>query len=191
MGMSPAHHASDDEMDAATWCRHLVPQGRWTPSLPTTASSCSRPSGQTRAALRAAGHTQTIKPIPLSSAVPGGFTIHDFQIDAQAGTVRCPAGYTAPITSPGRGQLCAPLPALPAAGALHRRQGWAHDPGASARGRAARRRSPRDHAQLPGKLSALAADGGTLAGLAGAAPGLSRNSVLRHSAGCLSATRPR
>jgi hypothetical protein len=29
-------------------------------------------SGATRAALRAAGHTQTIKPIPLSSAVPGG-----------------------------------------------------------------------------------------------------------------------
>ncbi len=25
--MSPAHHASDDELDAATWCRHLVPQG--------------------------------------------------------------------------------------------------------------------------------------------------------------------
>jgi hypothetical protein len=23
--MSPARHASDDEMDAATWCRHLVP----------------------------------------------------------------------------------------------------------------------------------------------------------------------
>jgi hypothetical protein len=25
--MSPAHHACDDEMDAATWCRHLVPDG--------------------------------------------------------------------------------------------------------------------------------------------------------------------
>ncbi len=56
-------------------------------------------SGATRAALRAAGHTQTIKPIPLASAVPGGFTIHDFRIDSQAGTVRCPAGYTAPITN--------------------------------------------------------------------------------------------
>jgi hypothetical protein len=59
-------------------------------------------SGQTRAALRAAGHTQTIKPIPLRSAVPGGFTIHDFKIDQQAGTVRCPAGFTAPIASSGR-----------------------------------------------------------------------------------------
>jgi hypothetical protein len=55
--------------------------------------------GETRAALRAAERVQTIKPIPLSSAVPGGFTIHDFQIDQQAGTVACPAGYTAPITS--------------------------------------------------------------------------------------------
>jgi IS5 family transposase len=59
-------------------------------------------SGETRAALRAAGHTQTIKPIPLQSAVPGGFTIHDFRIDRQAGLVRCPAGQVAPITSSGR-----------------------------------------------------------------------------------------
>jgi hypothetical protein len=59
-------------------------------------------AGQTRAALRAAGHRQTIKPIPLQSAVPGGFTIHDFRINRQAGTVRCPAGCTAPITSSGQ-----------------------------------------------------------------------------------------
>jgi hypothetical protein len=45
---------------------------------------------------------QTIKPIPLQSAVPGGFTIHDFRIDRQAGMLRCPAGITAPITSSGR-----------------------------------------------------------------------------------------
>jgi IS5 family transposase len=59
-------------------------------------------SGQTRAALRAAGHTQTIKPIPLHSATPGGFTIHDFRIDRSAGMARCPAGATAPITSSGQ-----------------------------------------------------------------------------------------
>jgi Transposase DDE domain len=52
--------------------------------------------------LRAAGHTQTIKPIPLQSAVPGGFTIHDFRIDQHAGMARCPAGYTAPITGSGQ-----------------------------------------------------------------------------------------
>jgi Transposase DDE domain/Transposase domain (DUF772) len=59
-------------------------------------------SGQTRAALRAAGHLQTIKPIPLHSAVPGGFTTHDFQIDQQAGTVSCPAGYQTNITASGQ-----------------------------------------------------------------------------------------
>src|SRR6266567_3034337 len=59
-------------------------------------------AGATRAALTAAGHLQTIKPIPLASAVPGGFTIHDFQIDQQAGTARCPAGCTAPITNSGQ-----------------------------------------------------------------------------------------
>jgi Transposase DDE domain len=59
-------------------------------------------SGQTRAALRTAGHTQTIKPIPPQSAVPGGFTLHDFRVDPQAGTVACPAGATATITASGQ-----------------------------------------------------------------------------------------
>jgi IS5 family transposase len=59
-------------------------------------------SGATRAALTATGHRQTIKPLPLHSAVPGGFTLHDFRIDRQAGMVRCPAGATAPITSSGQ-----------------------------------------------------------------------------------------
>ncbi|MDF2742460.1 MAG: family transposase [Actinomycetia bacterium] len=59
-------------------------------------------SGQTRAALRAAGHSQTIKPIPLASAVPGGFTIHDFGIDQPAGTASCPAGHQARITASGK-----------------------------------------------------------------------------------------
>jgi hypothetical protein len=70
-------------------------------------------SGQTRAALRAAGHLQTIKPIPLQSAVPGGFTIHDFQIDQHAGTVRCPAGYQTNITPSGQASFarhCQPCP---------------------------------------------------------------------------------
>jgi hypothetical protein len=62
-------------------------------------------SGATRAALRAAGHSQTIKPIPLASAVPGGFTVHDFRIDQQAGMVRCPAGATAPITRSGQARF--------------------------------------------------------------------------------------
>ncbi len=55
-------------------------------------------SGQTRADLRDAGHTQTIKPIPLRPAVPGGFTKDDFTIDTTAGIVTCPAGQTVAIT---------------------------------------------------------------------------------------------
>jgi IS5 family transposase len=70
-------------------------------------------SGPTRAALRAAGHTQTIKPIPLQGAVPGGFTIHDFRIDHQAGMIRCPAGATAPITSSGRVSFAHHCPGCP------------------------------------------------------------------------------
>jgi hypothetical protein len=69
--------------------------------------------GETRAALRAAGHTQTIKPIPLQSAVPGGFTIHDFRIDRSAGILRCPAGATAPISSSGRASFARECPSCP------------------------------------------------------------------------------
>lgn len=55
-------------------------------------------SGETRAALDQAGHLQTIKPIPLRSAVPGGFTIDDFDIDLDSGAVACPARHSAKIT---------------------------------------------------------------------------------------------
>ena len=75
--------------------------------------------GETRAALRAAGHTQTIKPIPLRPAVPGGFTRDDFAVDLAAGTVTCPAGHTVAIT-PGRpGGVRLALWPLPAPRALH------------------------------------------------------------------------
>jgi hypothetical protein len=69
--------------------------------------------GQTRAALRAAGHAQTIKPLPLHSAVPGGFTIHDFRIDRSAGILRCPAGVTAPISSSGQASFARHCPGCP------------------------------------------------------------------------------
>jgi hypothetical protein len=64
-------------------------------------------SGEARAAYRDAGHDTVIKPAPLrhrpgvllsQPAVPGGFTIDDFTIDEQAGTVTCPAGLTRPMT---------------------------------------------------------------------------------------------
>lgn len=58
-------------------------------------------SGEVRQALEDAGHTQTIKPIPLRSAVPGGFTKDDFDVDLNAGAVTCPAGHTVSITPAG------------------------------------------------------------------------------------------
>lgn len=73
-------------------------------------------SGQTRADLRAGGHTQTIKPIPLRSAVPGGFTKDDFIIDTVDGTVTCPAGQTVAITRTNKavfGVRCRTCPLAP------------------------------------------------------------------------------
>ena len=55
-------------------------------------------SGEARAAYRDAGHDTIIKPKPLVPAVPGGFTIDDFAVDEDAGTVTCPAGITRPMT---------------------------------------------------------------------------------------------
>jgi hypothetical protein len=51
-------------------------------------------SGEARAAYRKAGHDTVIKPGPLRPAVPGGFTIDDFTVDEDGGTVTCPAGVT-------------------------------------------------------------------------------------------------
>jgi IS5 family transposase len=119
-----AHIAAEPESGLVTECALTaasVPDGLTgvellaaeAPGLEVLADSAYG-GGATRAALRAAGHTQTIKPLPLASAVPGGFTIHEFRIDQQAGTLRCPAGLTAPITSSGRASFtrscsCCPL----------------------------------------------------------------------------------
>ena len=58
-------------------------------------------SGEARAAYRDAGHATVIKPKPLQPAVPGGFTLDDFAINEDQGTVTCPAGVTRPM-SPAR-----------------------------------------------------------------------------------------
>lgn len=55
-------------------------------------------TGDARAALAQAGHTAIIKPAPLRPAIEGGFTIDDFTVDEQAGTVTCPQGITRHIT---------------------------------------------------------------------------------------------
>ncbi len=66
-------------------------------------------SGEVRAGLRKAGHDQAIKPMPLQTAVPGGYTRDDFTIDHAARTATCPARHTVPITPGGGadfGRLC-------------------------------------------------------------------------------------
>ena len=70
-------------------------------------------SGDLRAELDKRDMTATIKPPPLKPAVPGGFTLDDFDIDTDAGTVTCPAGHVVALT-PSRtarfGTRCAGCP---------------------------------------------------------------------------------
>jgi hypothetical protein len=58
-------------------------------------------TGAMLAALAQAGHTPVIKPWPVHSLIPGGFTAADFTVDEAARTVTCPAGQTVPFT-PGK-----------------------------------------------------------------------------------------
>jgi len=39
-----------------------------------------------------------IKPKPLRPPVEGGFTVDDFAVDEEQGTVTCPAGHTVPLS---------------------------------------------------------------------------------------------
>ena len=55
-------------------------------------------SGEALAALAQDGHTPIIKPGPLRSAVEGGFTVDDFQVDEDAQTATCPNQVTRPIS---------------------------------------------------------------------------------------------
>ena len=70
-------------------------------------------TGAARAAYAEGGHDTVIKAKPLLPAVPGGFTLDDFAIDEQAGTVTCPGGHTRTM-SPKRtvsfGAVCADCP---------------------------------------------------------------------------------
>jgi hypothetical protein len=55
-------------------------------------------TGDLRGAIADAGHQAVIKPKPLTAPVEGGFTVDDFTVDEQAGTVGCPAGHTRPFS---------------------------------------------------------------------------------------------
>lgn len=55
-------------------------------------------TGDLRDAIEKAGHDAVIKPKPLRPPVEGGFTVDDFTVDEEAGTVTCPAGHTAGLS---------------------------------------------------------------------------------------------
>src|ERR1017187_9949360 len=52
-------------------------------------------TGDLRDAIEKAGHDAVIKPKPLRPPVEGGFTVDDFTVGEEQGTVTCPAGHTA------------------------------------------------------------------------------------------------
>jgi hypothetical protein len=59
-------------------------------------------TGDALAALHAVGHTPVIKPWPLRSAVPGGFTIDDFPVDEPPAPPPARPGSPGRSVAPGR-----------------------------------------------------------------------------------------
>jgi IS5 family transposase len=56
-------------------------------------------AGEFREHLDERGMNPVIKPQPLQPAVPGGYTLDDFTIDLQAGTITCPNDVTVTISN--------------------------------------------------------------------------------------------
>jgi hypothetical protein len=60
-------------------------------------------TGDLRGAIDDTGADEAvIKPKPVQAPVEGGFTVDDFTVNEQAGTVTCPAGNTRPISEKNR-----------------------------------------------------------------------------------------
>ena len=55
-------------------------------------------TGDLRGAIEKAGHQAVIKPRPVRPAVEGGFTVDDFTVSEERGTVTCPAGHTVALS---------------------------------------------------------------------------------------------
>jgi len=70
-------------------------------------------AGEFRDHLERSAKTAVIKPPPLRPAVPGGFDLDDFEIDAEAATMTCPAGITVVLTAKGRATFGAHCRACP------------------------------------------------------------------------------
>ena len=109
-------------------------------------------SGEARAAYQDAGHDTIIKPGPVRPAVDGGFTLDDFTVDEEQGTVTCPARADPPDEQePGR-HLRRRVRGVPAAGAVHHRQRRPVHDHPPARWAAARRPRPGPHRRIPAGL---------------------------------------
>ena len=109
-------------------------------------------TGDARAAYRDAGIGTVIKPGPLRPAVPGGFTIDDFTVDEDDGTVTCPAGVTRTMSPRRDRDLRRRLRRLPPPGPVHHRQRRPVHDHPPARGPAARRPRPGPHRRVPAGL---------------------------------------
>jgi IS5 family transposase len=58
-------------------------------------------SGDAVAALLERGHRPFLKPAPVKTAVPDGYSLDDFAIDTTADQATCPAGHTVPLAPAG------------------------------------------------------------------------------------------
>ncbi len=76
-------------------------------------------SGEARAELAEAGHEAIIKPAPLPTAVPGGFSIDDFTINAAETEVTCPNNITRKVTAKRTVTFGVALQRVSAARAVH------------------------------------------------------------------------
>jgi Transposase domain (DUF772)/Transposase DDE domain len=103
--------SGEDNTDPAVAIRMLATE----PEPVEAYGDCAYATGELRAAAAKAGHITVIKPPPLRTAVPGGFSADDFTITDTE--VVCPNNITRPIPKNGRivfGAVCltCPLQAL-------------------------------------------------------------------------------
>ena len=106
-----AHVAVEPEtgiITAATLTAGNVPDAQAAPELlseehdaRTVFGDSAYGTGELHDKLAATGHVAVIKPPVLRPAIPGGFTVDDFDIDTGARTVTCPAGHTVAIRASG------------------------------------------------------------------------------------------
>jgi hypothetical protein len=98
-----AREAGDGNADADADARAGAPAGTGAEAEQGTGlevyGDSAYGSGEARAAYRDGGHDTFIKPGPLRPAVPCGFTIDDFAVDEEQGTVTCPNGVTRPMSA--------------------------------------------------------------------------------------------